>query len=294
MEKQTVQITITANLDYSSMIRHVAGEVFESAKFSKAWCGRLKLVVDELFMNAVKYGSTKDKSLVYITFEFDKDAVQFTIEDDGTGPKAKSAEELRAVIQKNESNNDLTRTSGRGLALIAKMWTDGMQVAQSTYGGIGIGFTKKLENAEKPPENAPMELPILSPEQAPANLPTTAVTPTLRPQTPMGAPTGSPIGSQIGKGPVYTVKLSGEIDQSNMAQKIAPVTEQVNAMPNGAVLELDLSELVYINSTFIGNLAGWYRTIQQKQGSLRLLHATEPVKEILTLVGLINVIEMVD
>jgi anti-anti-sigma factor len=281
MEKQTVQITITANLNYSSMIRHVAGEVFENAKFSKPWCGRLKLVVDELFMNAVKYGSTQDKSLIYITFEFDQNAVSFTIEDDGTGPKAKSAAELQAVIQQNEANKDLTRTSGRGLALIAKMWTDGMQVAQSTYGGIGIGFTKKLENASKPPENGPMELPTLSQEPSPT-------------PTPLISPIGAPIGAPIGKGPKTTVKLSGEIDQSNMAAKIAPVTEQVNALPEGAILELDLSDLVYINSTFIGNLAGWYRALQQKGGALRLLHATEPVKEILNLVGLANVIEMSD
>lgn len=288
MEKQKILITITANLDYSSMIRHVAGEVFESAKFSKAWCGRLKLVVDELFMNAVKYGSTKDKSLVYLTFEYDEVGIQFSIEDDGTGPKAKSAEDLKALIHVNESNNDLTRTSGRGLALIAKMWTDGMQVAQSTYGGIGIGFTKKLENAAKPPETAPMGLPIMSPEPSP-------IAPSVPPiGATTGAPIGSPIGSPIGKGPAYTVKLSGEIDQSNMVQKIAPVTEQVNTMPNGAILELDLSELIYINSTFIGNLAGWYRALQQKQGNLRLLHVTEQVKEILTLVGLANVIEMVD
>ena len=279
MDKQTIKIVITANLDYSSLIRHVANEVFENAKFSKAWCGRLKLVVDELFMNAVKYGSTKDKSTVHITFEFDKDSVRFTIEDDGTGPQAKPAEALKAIIHRNEENNDLTRTSGRGLALIAKMWTDGMDVAQSTYGGIGIGFTKRLENAEKPPATVAMELPIMPIEDL-----SVAVAPKPVASTPTPA--------SKHQGPVYEVKLSGEIDQSNMAEKIAPVVEQVNAMPPDSVLVLDLSGLTYINSTFIGNLAGWYRTLQAKQGSIRLAHINEQVREILTLVGLINVLEI--
>jgi anti-anti-sigma factor len=285
MEKQTIQIAITANLDYSALVRHVASEVFENAKFSKAWCGRLKLVVDELFMNAVKYGSTKDKSIVHISFEFDKEGVQFTIEDDGTGPKAKSAEALKEVIQKNEANNDLTRTSGRGLALIAKMWTDGMQVAQSTYGGIGIGFLKKLENASQPPATPTLELPILKPEEILA-------TPISTPQAPIEPQKAA--NRPKPQGPTYEVRLSGEIDQSNMTEKIAPVNEQIAAMPSGSTLVLDFSDLTYINSTFIGNLAGWYRALQLKQGALRLKHVNESVKEILTLVGLINVIEMTD
>jgi stage II sporulation protein AA (anti-sigma F factor antagonist) len=293
MDKQTIQIAITANLDYSALVRHVASEVFENARFSKAWCGRLKLVVDELFMNAVKYGSTKDKSVVHISFEFDKDSVQFTIEDDGTGPKAKSAEALKEIIQKNEANNDLTRTSGRGLALIAKMWTDGMQVAQSTYGGIGIGFLKKLENAEQPPATPALDLSMLSPE--------VPVVAPLRVE-PMVAPVGAmPIASQKPspsaagpkpQGKIYEVKLSGEIDQSNMTEKVAPVNDQIATMESGSTLSLDFSDLTYINSTFIGNLAGWYRILQKKQGSLRLKHVNESVKEILTLVGLINVIEI--
>ncbi len=290
MEKQTIQVAITANLDYSSLVRHVANEVFENAKFSKAWCGRLKLVVDELFMNAVKYGSTKDKSVVHLTFDFDDKGVQFTIEDDGTGPQAKSADELRAVIHKNETNGDLTRTSGRGLALIAKIWTDGMQVAQSTYGGIGIGFLKKLENAEKPPATPALELPILSAE-IPDIAPTQAPTP--KPVAKMPTQPASNKGPKP-QGPTVEVKLSGEIDQSNMAEKIAPVNEQISALPAGSTLVLDFSDLTYINSMFIGNLAGWYRTMQEKQGILRIKHINESVREILTLVGLVNVIEITE
>lgn len=285
MQKQIIQIELTANLNYSGLIRHVANEVFENAKFSKAWCGRLKLVVDELFMNAVKYGSTKDKSVVHIAFEYDDKGMQFTIEDDGTGPQAKSAAELQAIIGRNEANNDLTRTSGRGLALIARMWTDGMQVAQSTYGGIGIGFVKKLENAGAPPAVAPMELLLPEVETVQA---TQAPAPAAAPHVPTGpTPVSTPIN-----GPVFQIKLSGEIDQSNIAEKIAPVTAQVETMPKGSVLELDFSDLTYINSTFIGSLAGWYRSLQAKQGHIRLLHLTDQVREILTLVGLINVLEI--
>jgi anti-anti-sigma factor len=278
MEKQTIKIDLTANLDFSGLVRHVANEVFENAKFSKAWCGRLKLVVDELFMNAVKYGSTDRKSLVHLTFEFDDQGVDFTIEDDGTGPKAKSAADLKAVIEKNAANKDLTRTSGRGLALITKMWTDGVQVAQSTYGGIGIGFTKKLENAGAPP--AAMPAGFLPPLEEPS--PPTAGKPSVT------AP------AITANSPVVQLKVSGEIDQTNMAEKIAPIVEQIGALSENSVLALDLSDLTYINSTFIGHLADWYRILQGKRCVLRLAHVSVPVKEILSLVGLINILEIVD
>lgn len=283
MGKQNVKISVTANLNYSGMVRHIANEVFESAKFSKPWCGRLKLVVDELFMNACRYGSIKDKSEIRLSFEYDEKGVKFTIEDDGTGPQAKTADALRAVIQQNEANSDLTRTSGRGLAMIAKMWTDGMEVAQSSLGGIMVSFVKKLETSVAPPQSPPMELMVPQIEAVSLTITPQPLKPAVpSPQAPMPAP----------QGPVIRAKLEGEIDQSNLAERIAPISQQVDTMPEGSVLELDFSELIYINSTFIGSLAGWYRILQQKGGRVRLIKPSPQIKEILTLVGLINVLEV--
>lgn len=286
MEKQTIKIELTANLDYSALVRHVADEVFQNAQFSKAWCGRLKLVVDELFMNAVRYGSTKDKSLVHLTFEYDGLGIRFVIEDDGSGPQAKSAEELKALIQRNESNHDLTRTSGRGLSMITRAWTDSMVISSSAYGGIAMAFEKKLENASQPPPSLPTEL-------QPQPLDTLKVTlAALRPSPaiPLSAPR---ILEPIPAGaPVFEVKLAGEIDQSNLLEKIAPISNQVATLPNGSILILDFKDLTYINSTFIGSLAAWYKALQGKQGRIRLRHVNDSVREILTLVGLINVLEV--
>jgi len=279
MEKQTVIIAITADLDYSGLVRHVANEVFEHAHFSKAWCGRLKLVVDELFMNACRYGSIKGKSVVHLAFEYDDQGMRFTIEDDGTGPQAKSAEELKAVIQKNAASMDVTRTSGRGLALISKMWTDGMVVEKSQHGGILISFVKRLENAESPPLMAPMALEVITPEPLQVT-----VTPVPPPPTAKATP--------VVKGPVVEIKLSGEIDQSNLAERIAPIASQVEIMPNGGILALDFSELIYINSTFIGAMAGWYRSLLEKGGTIRIIKPSPQIKEILSLVGLLNVLEI--
>ena len=62
-------------------------EIFAFAHFSHTWCNRLKLVADELFMNAVNYGSKENESFVFITFSFDNQEMQFVIEDEGKGNK---------------------------------------------------------------------------------------------------------------------------------------------------------------------------------------------------------------
>ncbi|MBN2096555.1 ATP-binding protein [Candidatus Peregrinibacteria bacterium] len=280
MPKQKIQLILPANLNYSSLVRHVADEVFSTAKFDKAWCSRLKLVVDELYMNAVRYGSTPDKSSVCTTFEYDESGIQFTIEDDGTGVNAISAEDLKAIIEKNEANSDLTRTSGRGLAMITKLWTDGVIIGKSRYGGISVGFTKALSTAGEapPPPPAPTGLIAkVAAQAAPVPAAPPAKTPPPSPPTP--------------KGPSYEIKLSGEIDQSNIDEKVAPIYDQIEVMPEEGTLVLDFSDLEYINSTFIGNLASWYTTLQRKGGRICLKNVNKDIREVLSLVGLLEILE---
>ncbi len=262
-EKQKIQLVIPANLNYSALIRHIADEVFAIAKFSKAWCSRLKLIVDELFMNAVRYGSTQDKSLIYITFLYDEDGIQFTIEDDGTGTQAISPEDLKAIIQKNEKNTDVTKTSGRGLSMITKLWTDQIEITQSQYGGVAVSFNKRIETATTPP---PLPVPFEEKKSAPA--------------------------VQTTKGLVHEIRLSGEIDQTNIDAKTAPIYDQIEVMPENGVLVLDFSDVKYINSTFIGNLTAWHATMQHKGGHVRLKNMNDQIKEILGLVGLLSVLEV--
>ncbi len=300
---KTIKVTLPANLNYSSLIRHIADEVFADAQFSKAWRSRLKLVVDELFMNAVRYGSTQDESSVYATFEYDAQLIRFTIEDDGTGQNAISADELKAIIQKNQDNKDLTRTSGRGLAMITKLWTDEVTLQKSQYGGISVTFTKALETAQKAPPSPPLPTGPLEqmvnqpiPPKAPAPPATAAPAPTQPAPAPtQPAPVPTPAqpapAAPPPKGPTYEVKLSGEIDQSNIDEKVAPVYEQANAMPEGSTLVLDFADLEYINSTFIGNLASWYNTAQQKKGRICLKNVNKEIREVLSLVGLLEILE---
>lgn len=279
-----------ASLSHSSFLRHVVSELFETAKFSKQWASRLKLVVDELFMNAVKYGSTENTSFIHVTFEYDDSGVWFAIEDDGTGPEDASVEALQQKIQQNQANTDLAKTSGRGLAMITSLWTDGMEVEKSSRGGILVRFSKQLSAAEDPPPAPPVS-PEIAAAMAAASANANPVEGPIDEQIDGQVPLARSAVPQPASQSVVEIKLSGEIDQSNIEEKTAPVTQQLETIPDGAILSLDFSDLTYINSTFIGNLAAWHTHMERKGGHVCLKNVNDSIREILELVGLLKVLQ---
>lgn len=146
----SIKLSVPADLRYSSLVRTTAKNAFIMAKLPSTWEFRLTLVVDELFMNAVKYGSASIMETVMIQFFLKKDRIVVSIDDSGTNKDhAKSPQSLRRIINKNFLNNDLLKLSGRGLAMFTKSWTDRLFITKSEYGGIRVRFEKQLVNCIK-------------------------------------------------------------------------------------------------------------------------------------------------
>lgn len=134
--------TVPADLTRSTDVRRFAREFFFGAGFGAVWSNRLVLVVDELFMNAVKYGSRANEQIV-LNFTQEDESVICAITDHGAS--GITPEELRKRINNHGDTHTPNKTSGRGLAIITENWTNGYEVAQAIDGGITITFTKKLE-----------------------------------------------------------------------------------------------------------------------------------------------------
>ncbi|MBN2307231.1 ATP-binding protein [Candidatus Peregrinibacteria bacterium] len=261
MSKHKIEFTLPADLKFSSLVRRISEEIFHYVGFVTEWAERLKLVVDELFMNANHYGSSGPEDKIYMRFEFDNNEVTFRIDDEGKGENKTTAEELRKKIKKNSDEMaDITKTNGRGLALISNLWTDEMAIEDGQYGGIAITFTKKI---------------------------TTSAPPALPPIQPLGPGVAT---SAIPRGTKEEIKVTGEIDASNLAEKVKPVEEKLKILSPGSTLILDCKELVYFNSTFIGHMAAWINQLHAKQGSLVLKNANPKIQEVLKLVGLTKVL----
>lgn len=143
----SISLTVPADLRCSALVRTAAKNAFDLAQIPYTWGFRLTLVIDELFMNAVKYGSASPTETVALHFYLKKDKVVIAIEDSGTNKKhSVTPQALRAIMNKNIIENDLSKVSGRGLALITKSWTDDFTISRSSLGGIKIKVEKFFAN----------------------------------------------------------------------------------------------------------------------------------------------------
>lgn len=223
-------------------------------------------------MNACRYGSDGKNSTVTLQFMFDEQDFTFRIQDAGDGVEKVSAEELKAIVSRNSKEiDDLTKTCGRGLALISSLWTDGLDIAPSDLGGISVTFTKRISSESPPP-------PVIIPKSLPAEPARVAQSDKTE---------ASPV---LPKGPAETVAVSGEVDQESIKPILKTVEEKIAELPEQGMLILDMKELTYFNSTFIGNLAHWHNELQSKQAQLVLRNTSHEVRDILKLVGLDKVI----
>lgn len=82
----------------------------------------------------------------------------------------------------------------------------------------------------------------------------------------------------------WDVVLKGEVDISNASQ----LREELKTMleEKTAVVEMDIKELSYIDSTGLGVIIGTYKRMEEKGLSLKLRNPAENVKKLLKITGL--------
>lgn len=253
--KEQIRIVIPADLRFSNTIRNFVGDLLKVVDVQDLWVNRMILVMDELFMNAVKYGSNSIEDNVFVTVDFLEDEVVFYIEDMGTGVKKVAPEDLHQIIATNRDDPSLAKTSGRGLSMIVSNWTNGYAIEQSDKGGIKITVRKKLADIKSKPQDVQQ----VSLESMPD---------------------------------VIVVNFSEKIDvhDSEMEKNLI---HQVESMEKNLCI-FDLHHLDYVNSVFIGLLAKLFNIVSKKQGKVVIINISDTIKDALKLVGLTDIIPVVE
>lgn len=260
MEKsqQCTKIQVPANLRFSSGIRHICADIFESVGFSKRWQEKLKLVIDEVFMNAVKYGSS-DNSFINITLQkLEPHGVKCEISDTGSGMQKMSASDLKALIEDRKSNTDVLKTSGRGLAMFTMEWTDEFDISDNADGGLTISFSKYVKDDDD--------------EETPSK-PRTAEEKT-------SISTGAAANEKI-------ITLEGEIDQLSLSENIQKIEKTLREVQSNTTVILDMKDVSYVNSIFIGHLAKWSTDLKGRANcTFTLRDVNKTIYDTLKVVGL--------
>jgi len=88
------------------------------------------------------------------------------------------------------------------------------------------------------------------------------------------------------------VKFVGQLDETNIEEQAKKIYQIMEGEVKNLVF--DFSELTYLNSKSIGYIADWQQKISQKGGKIVIVAAKENIFDILDVVGLTNIITIVD
>ncbi|MEK7126917.1 MAG: anti-sigma factor antagonist [Patescibacteria group bacterium] len=90
---------------------------------------------------------------------------------------------------------------------------------------------------------------------------------------------------------IKIVHISGQLDESNVDEKIKEVYHVLELNPKGLNLVCDLEKLEYMNSKSIGYLTDLYGKISDAGGQIAIANAKPNILDILQVVGLTQLIK---
>jgi len=147
-----ISITIPTNAYFMSGLRDFTMNIVRNMTgFSEQWAYRFQSVIDELVNNAIEFGSAPGQDVKITFLSLKGKSIEIFVEDTGTGPAKKTAEELARLVEDRRHVNPLQMTSirGRGLAQIVANWTDVLEFKNSDTGGLIVHVMKAIESGEK-------------------------------------------------------------------------------------------------------------------------------------------------
>lgn len=93
---------------------------------------------------------------------------------------------------------------------------------------------------------------------------------------------------------VKIVRIAGQLDESNVDEKIQEVYKTLEIAPKNLSLIFDLENLEYMNSKSIGYLTDIYGKITETGGKMVIAKAKPNIADILQVVGLTQLIKTFD
>lgn len=87
------------------------------------------------------------------------------------------------------------------------------------------------------------------------------------------------------------VKVSGQLDESNVDEQAKAIYQVIEVNPKNLFLIFDFSALEYLNSKAIGYLTDWYGKVSAEGGKIAIAMARDNIIDILSVVGLTQLIQ---
>ncbi len=141
-------VTLPSDLDYIPPLRQFVADIARVEGFSKKFCFRTEIIVDELVTNGVVHGSQDIHSTIKLSANFESDQLSISVQDHG-GSK-KNIEKLKHSVYtpKPPSENE---KRGRGLVIV-QMLSNELKIDVAEDGRTQVHVIKHRDSDDnKPP-----------------------------------------------------------------------------------------------------------------------------------------------
>jgi anti-sigma regulatory factor (Ser/Thr protein kinase) len=108
-------VQLPSDLEYIPPLRQFVAEIARVEGFSKKFCFRTEIIVDELVTNGILHGSQDVHSSIIMSAKFEEGSMNLSVQDQG-GTRQNLENLKRAVYSPKPPSND--RKKGRGLVIV--------------------------------------------------------------------------------------------------------------------------------------------------------------------------------
>ncbi len=108
-------VKLPSDLEYIPPLRQFVAEIARVEGFSKKFCFRTEIIVDELVTNGILHGSQDVHSGITLSARFEDGAMNLSVQDQG-GTRQNLENLKRAVYSPKPPSND--KKKGRGLVIV--------------------------------------------------------------------------------------------------------------------------------------------------------------------------------
>ncbi len=261
--KRILDLRIPTDISYKTpIVFRVMNELYESGCIAEPEDSRIELAFDEALTNAMIHGNKFNaaKQIHIVVFHDDREWGAI-IEDEGAGFSYDD-------IPRYDDTDALLAEKGRGIRLMDNYMD---RLIYNPEGNAVMLVLQKEARAKEAPEDTAADAAKTAPTVEKA----------------------SPGPAQVKSDPpVAVVKL---YEQRITHETLDPVRDiLVETAEKHKGLVIDMQEVTYVSSAFIGALMKIFRIIREKQGRLAPAAIQPPVRDILTSVSLDRVMKFYD
>jgi anti-sigma regulatory factor (Ser/Thr protein kinase) len=137
-------VNVPSDLEYVPPLRQFIAEIARVEGFSKKFCFRTEIIVDELATNGILHGSQEVHTSITLAARFDSENMHLSVQDQGGS--LQNLENLkRCIYSPKPASQD--KKKGRGLVIV-QMLANELKINLEENGHTQVSVTKVKEGDE--------------------------------------------------------------------------------------------------------------------------------------------------